>query len=204
MAIITKSFGADEKSWQMSFYKNLFGENLDGISIDRSTDGYTHGIIFEQKTNIQSYGESKALGQALIYLTRFNRDGIPVPAKICLVGQEDKKCYIYETKNYMSIINNIPKYANMKASDGIPGFSAGARSELITFDMETVKGMQDILNFIERIPETVKVDIDAHNVYGWATYYYDHAAEFKQKAEKKKFFEELRNPSGTLEALINP
>lgn len=168
------------------------------------TDGYTRGIIFEQKNNIQSYGESKALSQALIYLARFNRDGIPVPAKICLVGQEEKKCYIYDTKNYMSFVNNIPKYANMKASDGIPGFSAGARSELILFDMETARGMQDILNFVERVPETVKVDIDVHNVYGWANYYYDHAAEYKQKPEKKKFFEELRNPLGTLEAFINP
>lgn len=204
MAIITKSFSADEKSWQTDFYVNLFGEDLEGITIDRSTDGYTRGILFEQKINIQSYGESKALGQALIYLTRFNRDGIPVPAKICLVGQEDKKCYIYDTKNYMPIINNIPRYANMKASDGIPGFSAGARSELINFDMETAKGMQQILHFVERVPETVKVDINVHNVYGWANYYYEHATEYKQKPEKKKFFEELRNPIGTLEAFINP
>jgi len=204
MALITKSFVADEKSWQMVFYMNLFGENLEGITIDRSTDGYTRGIIFEHKNNIQSYGESKALGQALIYLARFNRDGVPVPAKICLVGQEDKKCYIYDTKNYMNIVNDISKYANIKASDGIPGFSAGARSELIPFDMETARGMQKILNFVQRVPETVKVDINVHNVYGWATYYYDHATEYRQKPEKKKFFEELRNPLGTLEAFVNP
>lgn len=204
MATITKSFSADEKSWQMDFYNNLFGDNLEGITIDRSTDGYTRGIIFEHKTNVQSYGESKALGQALIYLARFNRDGVPVPAKICLVGQEDKKCYIYDTQNYISFVNNITKYANLKASDGIPGFSAGARSELIEFDLDTAKGMQNILKFVERAPETVKVDINVHNVYGWATYYYDHAVEYKQKPEKKKFFEELRKPVGTLEAFINP
>ena len=204
MAIITKSFNADEKSWQTDFYVNLFGDELEGVTIDRSTDGYTRGIIFEQKTNIQSYGESKALGQALIYLARFNRDGIPVPAKICLVGQEDKKCYIYDTKNYMDIVNNIPKYANMKASDGIYGFIAGARSELIPFDMDTTKGMQGIFKFVQRAPETVKVDINVNNVYGWANYYYDHATEYKQKPEKKKFFEELRKPVGTLEAFINP
>ena len=204
MALITKTFSADEKSWQTEFYKHLFGEDLMGITIDRSTDGYTRGIIFEQKTNLQSYGESKALGQALIYLSRFNRDGVPVPAKICLVGQEDKKCYMYNTQNYMQIIADIPKYANMKASDGIPGFVAGAPNKIITFDMETARGMQDILNFVSLPPETVKVDINVHNVYGWAMYYYDHATEFKQKAEKKKFFEELRNPVGTLEAFINP
>lgn len=205
MAVITKLFSTDEKTWQEEFYRHLFGENSDQISIDRSTDGYTRGIIFEHKTNIQSYGESKALGQALIYLTRFNRDGIPVPAKVCLVGQEEQKCYIYDTENYMHIIDDIPKYANMKASDGIPGFSAGARSELIRFDMTNpLLGMQDLLRFVQKAPENVKVEITVHNVYGWANYYYDHAAEFKQKPEKKKFFEELRHPVGTLAAFIKP
>ncbi len=205
MAVITKLFNSDEKTWQGEFYRNLFGDEYDGISVDRSTDGYTRGILFEHKTNIQSYGESKALGQALIYLTRFNRDGIPVPAKICLVGQEEQKCYIYDTANYMHIVNDIPKYANMKASDGIPGFSAGSRTDLISFDMSNpLRGMLDVLRFVQQAPQTVKVDINVHNVYGWASYYYDHAAEYKQKPEKKKFFEELRDPKGTLEAFINP
>ena len=205
MAVIAKLFDSDEKTWQGEFYRNLFGDEYDGITVDRSTDGYTRGILFEHKTNIQSYGESKALGQALIYLTRFNRDGIPVPAKICLVGQEEQKCYIYDTANYMHVVNDIPKYANMKASDGIPGFSAGSRTELISFDMNNpLRGMLDVLKFVQQAPQTVKVDINVHNVYGWANYYYEHAAEYKQKPEKKKFFEELRAPSGTLEAFINP
>lgn len=204
MAVITKLYDSDEKTWQGEFYRNLFGNDYDGITVDRSTDGYTRGILFEHKTNIQSYGESKALGQALIYLTRFNRDGVPVPAKICLVGQEEQRCYIYDTQNYMHIVNDIPKYANMKASGGIPGFSAGIRTEMISFDMSSLRGMEDVLKFVQQAPQTVKVDINVHNVYGWSTYYYDHAAEYKQKPEKKKFFEELRKPVGTLEAFINP
>lgn len=205
MAVITKTISADERTWQAEFYKTLFGEDSEDIKIDRSTDGYTKGILFEHKTNIRSYGESKALGQALIYLARFNRDGVPVPAKICLVGQEEQKCYIYDTQNYMHIVGDIPKYANMKASDGIPGFTAGVRSDIISFDMANpLRGMQALLAFVQQAPQTVKVDINVHNVYGWASYYYDHAAEYKQKPEKKKFFEELRDPKGTLEAFINP
>lgn len=205
MAVITKTISADERTWQAEFYKTLFGEDSEDIKIDRSTDGYTKGILFEHKTNIRSYGESKALGQALIYLTRFNRDGVPVPAKICLVGQEEQKCYIYDTQNYMHIVGDIPKYANMKASDGIPGFTAGVRSDIISFDMANpLRGMQALLTFVQMAPQTVKVDINVHNVYGWASYYYDHAAEYRQKPEKKKFFEELREPKGTLEAFINP
>lgn len=204
MAIISKQINSDEKTYQGEFYKNLFGEDYEGLFVDRSTDGYTRGILFEHKTNIQSYGESKALGQALIYLTRFNRDGVPVPAKICLVGQEEQKCYIYDTENYMHIVNDIPKYANLKASDGIPGFSAGKRTDLISYDMNSAAGMLNLLKFVQQAPQNIKVDINEHNVYGWANYYYDHAAEYRQKPEKKKFFDELRKPVGTLEAFINP
>lgn len=204
MSQITTRLITDEKTWQGQFYAQLFGPDLNGITIGRSTDGYTRGILFEQKTNIQSYGESKALGQALIYLTRFNRDGEPVPAKICLVSQEEQECYIYDTSNYMKIINDIPQYANLKASNGIPGFSAGARTEKISFDMSSAASMHDMLNFVRQQPETVKVDINSHNVYGWANYYYKHARENGQKPEKKAFFRELRDPVGTLREFINP
>ena len=48
MAIITNQINSDEKTYQGEFYKNLFGEDFEGLSIDRSTDGYTRGILFEQ------------------------------------------------------------------------------------------------------------------------------------------------------------
>ncbi|MBR1944328.1 MAG: hypothetical protein IJ848_02540, partial [Alphaproteobacteria bacterium] len=205
MAILNSIVNADEKTWQEKFYDNIFGVNYENnIKVDRSTDGYTKGIIFEHKTNIQSYGESKALGQALIYLTRFNRDGIPVPAKICLVGQEEQKCYIYNTEDYMNIINNIPEYANMKASNGIIGFQAITKPSIISFDMNNAIGMQEIIYFVQHNSQNVKVNIDEHNVYGWANYYYEHATEYKQKPNKTKFFEELRKPIGTLKSFINP
>ena len=206
MPSITTTVLTDERTWQGEFYKALYGEDYtDYVSVDRSTDGYTDGILFEHKTNLQNTGLNKPLSQALIYLTRFNRDGVPVPAKICLVGQEDEKCYIYDTAKYMSYINDIPKYANLKASDGIAGFKAGKPSEVIDFDMKNpVKGMRDISDFVEQPAQFVQVEINEHNVYGWATYYYDHASEYKQKPEKKAFFNELKNPVGTLEAYIKP
>lgn len=206
MPSITTTVLTDERTWQGEFYKALYGEDYtDYVSVDRSTDGYTDGILFEHKTNLQNTGLNKPLSQALIYLTRFNRDGVPVPAKICLVGQEDEKCYIYDTEKYMGYINDIPKYANLKASDGIAGFKAGKPSKIIDFDMKNpVKGMRDISDFVELPAQFVQVEVNEHNVYGWATYYYDHASEYKQKPEKKAFFNELKNPVGTLEAYIKP
>lgn len=206
MPTITTTVLTDEKTWQGEFYKALYGEDYtEYVSVDRSTDGYTNGILFEHKINLQSTGRDKPLSQALIYLTRFNRDGVPVPAKICLVGQEDNKCCVYDTDKYLDIINNVPKYANLKASDGIPGFKAGKPSQIIAFDMTNpARGMRDIVDFVERPPEYAKVTIDEHNVYGWATYYYDNAPEYKQKPEKKAFFNELKKPVGTLEKFIKP
>ena len=204
MPSITTTVLTDERTWQGEFYKALYGEDyVEYVSVDRSTDGYTDGILFEHKTNLQNTGKDKPLSQAIIYLTRFNRDGVPVPSKICLVGQEDAVCYIYDTEKYMTYINNIPKYANLKASDGIPGFKAGKPAQTIKFDMKNpVKGMRELSDFVEEPASYVKVDINEHNVYGWATYYYDHAAEFKQKPEKKEFFKELRNPQKTLSLFI--
>ena len=190
MAIAVGVVNADERTWQGKFYETLFGNTYleDGqIFIDRSTDGYTKGILFEHKQNVRSYGESRALSQALIYLCRFNRDGVPVPAKICLVGQDEQRCYIYDTQNYIDYINNIPAYANLKASDGIPNFTAGARSQTIDFDISSVAGMQNIFGFVKQAPQTVKVKINEHNVYGWSQYFYNHAQSLKQKPEKKEF-----------------
>ena len=203
MATIGILASADEKTWQTKFYETIFSDSNE-VSVDRSTDGYTRGILFEQKQNVTSYGRSKTLGQALIYLSRFSRDGIPVPAKICLVSQDEQKCYIYDTDNYIDYANGIEKYANLKASDGIPGFEAGLVSEIITFDISNAAKCKDLLDFVQKAPKTVKVTITEHNVYGWSGFYYDHATEYKQKPEKKAFFAELRNPVGTLASFIAP
>lgn len=193
---------SDEKSWQMNFYKTLFGSEIDTINIERGTDGYTKGILFEHKQNVTSYGKGKALSQALIYLARFNRDGIPVPAKICLVSQNEQKCYIYNSKDYLDYINNIEEYANLKASDGIPNFTAGVCIEEISFDLSSIISLQPLLQFVQQPPKVVKVNITKHNVYGWSTFYYDHALEYKQQPEKKEFFLELKNPQKTLKDYI--
>ena len=57
MATIIKAISTDERTWQGEFYRTLFGESSDEIAVDRSTDGYARGILFEHKTNIRSYGE---------------------------------------------------------------------------------------------------------------------------------------------------
>lgn len=206
MAKIVQTVSTDEKTYQIKFYEAIFGENnLDGnVFMDRSTDGYTKGILFEHKTNIKSYGNSKALGQALIYLSRFNRDGIPVPSKICLVSQNENKCYIYNTKDYLKYIENIVEYANLKGSDSIPGFEAGAPCRIINFDITSFAGMKELGEFAQQAPEYTKVHIDEHNVYGWSGFFYTNAEKFKQKPEKKVFFEELKNPQKTLKNYIHP
>ena len=204
MARITSSIVTDEKTWQTQFYETVFGNDIESVHVDRSTDGYTTGIIFEHKQNVTSYGKNKALSQALIYLTRFNRDGIPVPSKICLVSQDEQKCFIYDSQDYLTVIEDIEQYANLKASDGIAGFRAGACKKEIQFNMASARGMTEIINFISEAPKTIKVHVTVNNVYGWSCFYYDNAEEYKQKPEKKAFFNELRNPQKTLKDFIYP
>lgn len=209
MPKITTVSSVAEKSYQDEFYSRLYGDNdkwKEYVNVDRSTDGYTEGILFEHKTNVTSYGEAKALSQAIIYLTRFNRDGVPVSRYVCLVSQEEKKIFVYDMKNYLSYINDIEHYANMQASKGIPNFQnrIGRRMTTISYELGSYAGMKDIASFAEKPAETLKVNITPHNVYGWSVYYYDHAKDFHQKPEKKAFFNELRNPSGTLSSYIEP
>ncbi len=108
----------DEVTYQQFFYKSLLGDSwLDWIKLDINTDGYMNGLIFEHKRNITSYGKSKPLSQALIFLSRFNLNGIPVPKYTILVSQEENKVFIYNNNNDRGFINNTVQYASLKHSN---------------------------------------------------------------------------------------
>lgn len=200
MAIkVNNSFYTDEVTYQNLFYEKLFGDDFE-VNIDRNTDGYIDGTIFEHKQNVMSYGRSKALSQALIYLVRFNRDGIPVPKNIMLVSQDEKKVYLYDANDYSDIINNIPKYSTMQASQGIIDFKERKDPQIIKYDLENSSKNLDLLNTVYKTPEYVKVDINIHNVFGWSLYFYDNAS----KPKKVEFFKEIRNPKKELSDFINP
>lgn len=198
MAIIHNNIQADETTFQYSFYEALLGDSIE-VHIDRSTDGYIDGTIFEHKLNVTSYGKSKALSQALIYLARFNRDGLPVPKNIMLVSQEEGKVYLYNANDYIDIINNIPEYATLQASNGIEGFTATTQPEIFDFDLNNQQKSFDLISKLRENPEYVRIDINVHNVYGWSNYFYSIA----RKPKKVEFFKELRNPRNELREYIN-
>lgn len=205
MAEIKNIITVDEKTFQIRFYEAVYGDDyITIVTIDRSTDGYTDGVLFEHKQNLIAYGRAKALSQALIYLARFNVDGMPVRGKIGLPDHEGKKMYVYDANDYADIINDTQKYAKMKASTGIEGFVERKEPEVIPFDINSAAGMRAVYEELTKPATYVKVNIDKHNVYGWANYYYQHAAQHGQKPRKKAFFEELKNPCGTLREFINP
>ncbi|MBQ8997477.1 MAG: hypothetical protein IJ086_15865 [Clostridium sp.] len=196
---INFNLNTDEKTYQNYFYDKIIGDNLT-LQLDRSTDGYIDGTIFEHKLNVSSYGRSKALSQVLIYLTRFNRDGIPVPKNIMLVSQEEKKVYLYDSNDYVDIINNISKYATLQASTGIEGFKEKASPRIISYDLDNFSKCKELMNILEQEPEYTKINIDVHNVYGWVTYFYQNA----KKPKKIEFFKEIRKPKKELSKFINP
>lgn len=204
-------------SKQDDFYERLWGADVgDHVVINHSTDGYTkdYGVLFEHKLNLEAYGESKALSQALLYLVQFNLNGRPIPQRIMLVDhteKEDKEVskdsfkeiHIYDSRDYPEIINDTEKYGGLKASKGIKDFEIKNPPRIIRYNLTSFSGMTEIGNELFKLPTYCKVNITKHNVYGWANYYYEHAKENKQKPEKKAFFEELKNPQKTLKPLIN-
>ena len=221
----------DELTHQYIWYQKILGPKKvqQFIAFDHNTDGYTknYGILFEHKDNLQAYGESKALSQALLYLVQFNLNGMPIPAKIMLVDQTNCEVHIHNTEDYKEIVNDIDKYASMRASKGIDGFVLKNEPKIIKYDFEDNETIYNLAMMIKGNPEFCKVDITTKNVYGWANYYYKNAeAEvpcynekgeplkypdgkyktkklYNQKAEKKAFFSELRHPVGTLKYKIN-
>lgn len=121
-----------------------------------------------------------------------------------LVDQEHKKAYLYNTEDYRDIVCDIPTYSGLSASRGINGFVEKTTPTEIPFDITSAAGMVGILTEVSKPPTFMKVDINVHNVFGWARYYYDKAKKNKQKPEKKNMFEELRSPSKTLVDYVNP
>ncbi len=197
----------DEKTYQEEFYYMLFGDEwFNIVNIARNTDGYTNGIIFEQKKNASNYGHAKALGQAIIYLTRFNRDGIPIPRYTCIVSQDEETCYFYDNNFYLKYINDGKTYAQMTASRGIPELTSINPESLVKeihYDYEEYDTIKELANYIQKIDgHYIKIDINTFNVVGWSKYYYNHCGRGKQK--KINFFKELHNPTTTLKLFINP
>ena len=193
----------DEKDYQNYFYQLIFGDNWESkVWIDRSTDGHTAGILFEHKKNLQSYGMAKALSQALIYLARFNRDGVPIPRYTCLVSQDDDRCYFIDNNYYVDYINDIKHNAQRTASRGIPNFlevNPDSIVNVIDYNFEN----DDLYNYIIKHDNRfVKPTINEDNVVGWSRYYYNHCT--RNKCKKIKFFEELRNPGAVLRPYVEP
>ena len=179
MANVVTNIFTDEKTYQNIFYQKILGDRFE-LKIDRSTDGYIDGTIFEHKQNVTSYGRSKTLSQALIYLSRFNRDGIPVPKNIMLVSQDEKIIYLYDSNDYLSKIDDISKYANLSPSAGIPGFIEKKEPRKILYDLDVLSANIELLSILNKTPEYAKVNITQHNVYGWANYFYSHSKKPKK------------------------
>lgn len=194
----------DERTYQECFYQTLFGENWkQKVTVSRNTDGFMSGILFEHKKNLASYGHAKALGQAMIYLSRFNRDGIPVPRYTCLVDQDNETCYFYDNNFYIDHINNVKDNAQRTASAGIPSIRIVVDNSLINTISYADDNYNELKAYLIKLNNHfVKVTINEDNVVGWSRYYYNHCSV--RKAKKINFFAELIKPSLVLNLYINP
>lgn len=201
MAIINNKVETGELTFQKLFYQQFYGMDWrEKVNYDRNTDGYTKDIFFEHKDDIKGSGTYLALSQALIYLARFNMDGVPIPAKICIVNQAAQDVLVYKTADYMDIIEDVGKYVSLPASKGIEGFVERKEPKRIHFNINNVVESIELSDFIRSTKGQVKVHITDKNAWGWSRYYYDNVP--KKERKKDKFFEEIRNPKGVLRNLI--
>lgn len=201
----------DERTYQRLFYERLKNAGFnDEVLIERSTDGFTKYILFEHKPNINVNGKTKTIGQAIKYLVRMNKDGMPVPGTIVLISQEEEKAYIYSSSMFANMINDIQRFITGRASGSVDSFEIPERykdnEKEISYHIDITDSENDdmkaLVKELKSKRSNVRVNITIDNVVGWARYYYDNCkANVKTK---EKMFSELRNPIAVLGSLINP
>lgn len=128
------------------------------------TDGVVRGNILEFKLQISNLNST--LFQALKYLSVMRIKGKPVPKNILLVSLNDDKCYVYDSGNYLSDIEQV--YIG-GASTNNASFVGG--NPLQTIDMSSMAGQSQIINLLKQENYT-KINIDVNCIVGWAEHFY--------------------------------
>lgn len=189
----------DEKSYQEIFYANLEAAGFKGVDVNMSTDGYTENVFFEHKKNATAFGTNKAIGQAIIYMTKLNMKGIPVPGTIAIVSQQEKKIYLYKTERYKDYINDIEHNSRHNASVNADSIDAAECFKVIEYT-EDEEGWTKLATELKKIKGQCKVKINKYNVVGWSKTFYDR----DKKAKKNQFFNILKSPAGFMANYIEP
>lgn len=159
------------------------------------TDGVVRGNILEFKLQISNLNST--LFQAIKYLSVMRIKGKPVPKNILLVSLNDDKCYVYDSGNYLSDIEQVYIGGASKCNSSFVG-----GKPLQTIDMTTAIGQSQIISLLKQDLYT-KINIDVNCIVGWAEHFYRIKAGVKVRKEDfigdasglRRTIGEIRNPN---------
>lgn len=109
---------------------------------------------------------NSTLMQAIKYLSVMRIKGKPVPKNILLISLNDDKCYVYDSGNYLSDIEQV--YIG-GASTNNSSFIGGKPIQEI--DMTSMAGQEQIISLLKQENYT-KINIDVNCIVGWAERFY--------------------------------
>ena len=186
----------NEKQGQDSFYlaylprvdKTLTKDQI----LNDYTDGVVRGNILEFKLQISNLNST--LFQAIKYLSAMRIKGKPVPKNILLVSLNDDKCYVYDSKDYLSEIQKV--YIGGASTNNL---SFVGKSPLQTIDMTTMVGEAQIITLLKQNYYT-KIDIDVNCVVGWAEHFY----KISPTARKEDFIGDASGVHSTIGEIRRP
>lgn len=158
----------NEKQGQDQFYLQYLPRVDKTLTQDQIlndyTDGVVNGNILEFKLQISNLNST--LLQAIKYLSVMRIKGKPVPKNILLVSLNDDKCYVFDSGNYLSDIEQV--YIG-GASTNNTSFVGG--TPLQTIDMTSMTGQSQIVDLLKQYNYT-KINIDVNCIVGWAEHFY--------------------------------
>ena len=174
-----------ERDGQIDFFE-AFGVpwQTDEVLVDR-TDGVFNGNIFEFKKKIDDLNE--VLFQAIKYLSHRRVKGEDVPANILLVSLNERKLYLYHSKDYFDDIHKVYQGAASKNNKGF--VAKDADGEYDYADKQDFSGAIEVKKLLNET-EIMPIEIDENCIVGWAERYYKEVPN----AQKADFIGEGDNP----------
>jgi hypothetical protein len=158
-----------ERDGQLAFYHRVLPRvdpdlTIDDILTDNS-DGVLNGNLLEFKLNITDL--NGVLFQCIKYLSAMRIKGKPVPAHILIVDLNADTLWVYNSADYLSLIEK--PYSGGASKDNT-GFIGGGAAETLHY----IENPIDTSRLITLLRETkyTKTHIDENCIVGWAEHFY--------------------------------
>lgn len=158
----------DEKSGQLDFYNTFLPRINNNLKIEDiisdNNDGVINGNLLEFKLHITNL--DAVLFQCIKYLSFLRIKGKPVPANILIIDVNAHLVWTYNSKNYLSFIEQV--YVG-GASKNNNSFIGDAPKHTLDYNKDS--DAEQLISILKENNFT-KIHIDENCIVGWATSFY--------------------------------